>query len=88
MGYNVEYISLEFPLERTHTNDSGFDIKANISSDVILLPTEIKVIETGIEIELPKELEGQIRPKAALAAKHGVTVLNSPGTLDPKFKEK
>lgn len=65
---------------------AGVDLRANIDEEVILYPMERKLIPTGIFIELPKGYEAQIRPRSGLAAKHGITVLNSPGTIDASRK--
>ena len=65
---------------------AGVDLRANIDEEVILYPMERKLIPTGIFIELPKGYEAQIRPRSGLAAKHGITVLNSPGTIDADYR--
>ena len=51
----------------------------------VLAPTEIKVVDTGLRIRIPAGFEGQIRPRSGLAAKHGITVVNSPGTIDSDY---
>ena len=61
---------------------AGMDLRANISEAVILKPLARTIIKTGLFIELPVGFEAQVRPRSGLAAKHGVTVLNSPGTVD------
>lgn len=68
--------------------DSGFDIRANIELDkpITLGPLERALIPTGLFFELPEGFELQVRPRSGLAAKNGVTVLNSPGTVDEKFR--
>ena len=63
---------------------SGFDIRAN--EDLILEYGKYKTIKTGLYFEIPSNLEMQIRPRSGLAAKHGVTVLNSPGTIDSDYR--
>ncbi len=65
---------------------AGMDLRAFISGQVILKPNERALIPTGIFIELPKGYEAQIRPRSGLALKHGVTVLNSPGTVDADYR--
>ena len=65
---------------------AGMDIKANISEAVTLKPLERVIIKTGLFISLPKGLEAQVRPRSGLAAKKGVTVLNSPGTIDADYR--
>jgi dUTP pyrophosphatase len=65
---------------------AGLDLKANIDSPVLLKPLERSLIPTGMFIELPVGFEAQIRPRSGLAAKHGITVLNSPGTIDADYR--
>ena len=65
---------------------AGMDIRAFIMGEVIIHPGETKLIPTGIFIELPAGYEAQIRPRSGLALKHGVTVLNSPGTIDADYR--
>ena len=65
---------------------AGMDIKANISEAVTLNPLERVIIKTGLFISLPKGLEAQVRPRSGLAAKKGITVLNSPGTIDADYR--
>ena len=64
---------------------AGMDLRANINKTVILQPGERRLIPTGIHIGLPEGYEAQIRPRSGLAYKHGVTVLNSPGTIDADY---
>ena len=81
---NIKIINKsEYEAPKYETEQSaGVDLRANIDEEVILYPMERKLIPTGIFIELPKGYEAQIRPRSGLAAKHGITVLNSPGTID------
>lgn len=65
---------------------AGMDMYANLEEDVILEPLERVLISTGIFIELPVGYEAQIRPRSGLAYKHGITVLNSPGTIDADYR--
>ena len=65
---------------------AGVDLRAVLTSEVILAPLERKVIGTGIKIALPKGYEAQVRPRSGLSAKHGITVLNSPGTIDADYR--
>jgi dUTP pyrophosphatase len=65
---------------------AGMDIRANLSEPVILNPLERKLIPTGLFIELPKGFEAQIRPRSGLALKKGITVLNTPGTIDADYR--
>lgn len=65
---------------------AGMDIRANLSESVILKPLERKLISTGIFIALPPGFEAQVRPRSGLAFKKGITVLNSPGTIDADYR--
>lgn len=77
----------EYEAPKYETEQSaGVDLRANIDEEIILYPMERKLIPTGIFIELPKGYEAQIRPRSGLAAKHGITVLNSPGTIDADYR--
>jgi len=68
------------------SKSSGMDLRANIIEPIILGPLERKVFPTGLRFTLPQGFEGQIRPRSGLAAKHGVTVLNAPGTIDADYR--
>jgi len=65
---------------------AGMDLRANIDNSIIIKPLERKIIPTGLYIELPIGFEAQIRPRSGLAIKHGITVLNSPGTIDADYR--
>ena len=65
---------------------AGMDIRANIDESITLKPLERKLIPTGLFIELPAGYEAQIRPRSGLAIKKGITVLNSPGTIDADYR--
>ena len=65
---------------------AGMDIKANIEAPITLAPLERAMVPTGLYIALPEGTEAQIRPRSGLAAKHGVTVLNTPGTIDADYR--
>lgn len=65
---------------------SGFDLYAATLGRVILNPGERKLVATGFAMSMPKELEAQIRPRSGLAYKHGITCLNSPGTIDADYR--
>jgi len=67
-------------------NSAGMDIFAAVEGEEILLPGERKLIPAGIEIEIPKGYEAQVRPRSGLAVKNGVTVLNTPGTVDSDYR--
>ncbi len=65
---------------------AGMDLRANISESRILKPLERSIVGTGLFIELPIGYEAQVRPRSGLAAKKGITVLNSPGTIDADYR--
>lgn len=65
---------------------AGMDLRANLTEPVVLQPLERKLIPTGLFIELPRNCEAQVRPRSGLALKHGITVLNSPGTIDADYR--
>ena len=67
-------------------NSAGVDLKANIVEPIVLQPLQRAVVPTGLKIALPEGTEAQVRPRSGLAAKHGVTVLNSPGTIDADYR--
>ena len=64
----------------------GVDLSASIDSKIILKPFDRSIIPCGISISLPENIEGQVRPRSGLAAKHGITVLNTPGTIDSDYR--
>jgi dUTP pyrophosphatase len=79
--------SSKHPLPEYQTElSAGLDLRANIDQSEILLPLERKLIGTGLFMELPAGYEAQIRPRSGLAYKHGITVLNSPGTIDADYR--
>ena len=65
---------------------AGMDLRAHLSASFTLAPMERKVIPTGLHIALPSGTEAQVRPRSGLAAKHGITVLNAPGTIDADYR--
>lgn len=71
----------ELPFYST-VGSAGMDLKANIENDIIINPLDRVMIPTGNYIQLPKNYEAQIRPRSGLAIKHGITVINTPGTID------
>ncbi len=68
------------------TASAGMDVRANITEDVVLQPLERKLIPTGLFLEIPQGYECQVRPRSGLALKSGITVLNSPGTIDADYR--
>jgi len=75
----------ELPAYSTQLS-AGMDLRANLMNPVVLKPLERKLISTGLFIELPEGFEAQIRPRSGLALKKGITVLNSPGTIDADYR--
>lgn len=67
-------------------HSAGMDLRANIGEAVVLHPMERRLIPTGLHIALPPGYEAQVRPRSGLALKHGITVLNSPGTIDADYR--
>ena len=65
---------------------AGMDLRANISEAITLKPLERAIVKTGLFMELPLGFEAQVRPRSGLAAKHGIGVLNSPGTIDSDYR--
>ena len=75
------------PLPAYATSESaGMDLRANIDDPITLHPLERQLIPTGLRIALPAGYEAQVRPRSGLALKHGITVLNSPGTIDADYR--
>ena len=68
------------------TSSAGMDLRANISEKIEVKPLERVLVPTGLFMELPDGFEAQIRPRSGLAFKHGLTVLNSPGTIDADYR--
>jgi len=67
-------------------HSAGMDLRANLEASIILSPGDRRLISTGLFIELPEGTEAQIRPRSGLAFKHGITVLNAPGTIDADYR--
>ena len=84
----VKIVNHSFNLLPFYSTDhsAGMDLRANLEEEVILKPFERKLIPTGLFIELPLGYEAQVRPRSGLAIKKGITVLNSPGTIDADYR--
>jgi len=77
----------DHPLPTYSTEHSaGMDLRAFLQDEVVLKPLERKLIPTGLYLEIPQGYEAQIRPRSGLAIKHGITVLNTPGTIDADYR--
>ena len=75
------------PLPTYATEQSaGMDLRADVSESVVLRPMERRLVPTGLHIALPPGFEAQVRPRSGLALKHGITVLNTPGTIDADYR--
>lgn len=68
------------------TQSAGMDLRANIDESIVLHPMERRLVPTGLFMALPAGFEAQIRPRSGLALKHGITVLNTPGTIDADYR--
>ena len=76
-----------FDLPKYQTEGSvGMDLSAFIENDILIKPNERELIPTGIAVSLPQNIEGQVRPRSGLSLKYGITVLNSPGTIDSDYR--
>jgi dUTP pyrophosphatase len=71
--------------EKAHDQDACFDLKAKLDREIEILPGEVVTVDTGIKLQLPNDWEAQIRPRSGLAAKFGLSVVNSPGTIDSGY---
>jgi dUTP pyrophosphatase len=90
MTYAVRFSRLatnpDLPLpERATPHAAGYDVRT-CEASVTLAPGEIRLVSTGLVMELPEGVECQVRPRSGLAAKHGITLPNSPGTIDPDYR--
>ena len=64
----------------------GFDLRAAIAEEVILRPGERRLVPTGVVLEIPPGWEGQVRPRSGLALRHGISIVNAPGTIDSDYR--
>jgi dUTP pyrophosphatase len=97
-GISLSFDSFDVQIMRLPSNEdiqlptkmsaaaSGFDLHAAVDAAVVLQPGERRLIPTGFALSMPPELEAQIRPRSGLAYKHGITTLNSPGTIDADYR--
>ncbi len=76
---------LPFPRYATE-GSSGMDLYADVAEDLVLNPGDIKCVSTGIHLSIPKGYEAEIRPRSGLALKHGISLVNSPGTIDSDYR--
>jgi dUTP pyrophosphatase len=98
-SFNFDYDTFDFKIKTKYINnsnnpdpeyanvgDSGFDLRAFISEPITLKPLERKLIPTGLKFELSPNTELQVRPRSGMALKHGISVLNTPGTVDEGYR--
>ena len=97
-GHDIELISIkiyikikpgcdDLPLPKYATSgSSGMDLCADVEGEVTILPGEIKLISSGIYISIPQGYEAEIRPRSGLALKHGISLVNTPGTIDSDYR--
>ena len=92
---NLQYDKFKFKFKNESDNpdpeyatagSSGFDLRANLDSPITVHPHGVRIIPTGLYFEIPENFEIQVRPRSGLAAKNGVTVLNTPGTVDADYR--
>ena len=76
---------LELPAYKS-AGAAGLDLCADVPDDLRLVPGEIRLIPTGISLSIPEGYEGQVRPRSGLALKHGITLVNTPGTIDSDYR--
>ena len=81
----INHSNNELPQFATE-HSAGVDLRAFLGEKIVIKPLQRAMVPTGIHIELPHGFEAQIRPRSGLAAKHGITVLNSPGTIDADYR--
>jgi dUTP pyrophosphatase len=72
--------------EHKTVGSAGLDLQANLAAPVTLHPGGFALVKTGLFVEIPQGFEGQVRPRSGLALKHGITVLNTPGTIDADYR--
>ena len=89
-GLRVRFLRLpsnpDLPLpQRASAHAAGYDLRS-CDADFVLAPGEIRLVGTGLAMELPEGIECQVRPRSGLAVKHGITLPNSPGTIDPDYR--
>ena len=77
----------DLPIPKYATSgSSGLDLSADVEGEVVLMPGEIKLISSGIYISIPEGYEAEIRPRSGLALKHGISLVNTPGTIDSDYR--
>jgi dUTP pyrophosphatase len=82
---NQSFDDIEFPAYSTH-GSAGMDIRAAVEDEIVLKAGEVNLIPTNLVVEIPEGFEIQVRPRSGLAVKHGIGILNSPGTIDSDYR--
>ena len=83
----AEAVAADLPLPSPATVDSaGADLRAALEEPLVIAPGQFKAVSTGLRLEIPSGYEGQVRPRSGLAARHGITCLNTPGTIDADYR--
>jgi dUTP pyrophosphatase len=85
-NFEPDHLPYKYRPERATEDSSGVDLRADIERPTVIDPGESTLIPTGLHLELPSHLEAQVRPRSGLAYKSGITVLNSPGTIDSDYR--
>ena len=93
IGYNPKTMKIQIINESHHPlpqyatpQSAGLDLRANLDAPITLQPMERRLVPTGLRIALPQGYEAQVRPRSGLALKHGITLLNTPGTIDADYR--
>lgn len=87
MKIRIHCLAADLPLpEKASSGSSGLDLRARIDAPVVLQPGQRQLIPSGLRLEIPTGYEAQVRPRSGLALRHGLTVLNSPGTIDADYR--
>jgi dUTP pyrophosphatase len=87
IGIRKKENCLDLPLPRYATHGaSGMDLYADVESETVIAPGEIKLVSCGVYLSIPEGYEAEIRPRSGLALKHGITLVNTPGTIDSDYR--
>jgi len=82
----IKVLDPKYTPEKAHENDACYDLKARLPREIEIVPGEVVTLDTGVFLELPDGWEAQIRPRSGLASKFGLTVTNTPGTIDSGYR--
>lgn len=81
----IIYKDEKYKITKKYDSDSGYDVRIETEKEIILQPHERITLNTGFQLNLPKDWEATIRPRSGLAKNHGITILNTPGTIDQEY---